>query len=798
MNLQIKKLIFFPSVLLLVVAISLTIFGNLSSLNSSKTALAAPALPVGGIFNKFTFGTSNDASWQQGDDFNSAPNSQIIAGPWILSGYQNYHTEFLNKFSLPVNSTKIPYMYAYITAGMAKADLGIADCNVGRPAAETLCNKGANYIRNNEAKILQTYIATANSIKSSFGTTKPILIHLEPDFYQKSYNDAGFTQEGGVLTNQYSWDKMNQWTSAFKQVLPNAMLVMDISPWNSNLTNWSAGFQNFTYAGMVGKRFASTGDGSVANGIDGKTYAQMATATGKRLFINTAHGAGGGLMNYDYSWDLRSTLNDRYNDGVMGIIQSPDDKAGYNTKIASYLAAPVPSNPEVLPSSSSSSLSKSSFSSSSSVRSSISSSSSSLSNSSRSSVSSSSSISRSSSRQMEPSSSNSSKLSSSSTISSSISLNPSSSSVSSIRQMESASSSFKEQTPTSSKSSQQSVNNNSAASSSIKSSIQSSSSKSEFISASSSRPSSASSKSSPSFDPTKCFNDFVCCPFNSVVSNPGLNSGEQATGAFLCVCPSGFSYQTYLYEGTYPIDKNKPCIQDPIRNSSSSNSFSAYIPVDTYNFSSKSSSLSVSSSIKSFSNSSSSSSSSSSSTITASVPNNNNPIQISINNPTNPSEITLVGKSDSGFAKIRIKTPNGKIVVVKIKLNTGGITKFTFDTKTNKILLAVNSLFGSINAYAADENNGDIVFELGQLSDLSQAGIYTADAVIVQKGVEIISSSKSWTVENSENLITKTVTAAVKELPRSGGSIAIVGIISIITLVGIFIQKQTGKKIKLS
>jgi Cellulose binding domain len=289
------------------------------------------------IFNNFTYGVSVEQE--------SIPNGvNLVAGPWVLNDWQPYNSSWLNKFNYTENSTKTPYLYLYVAAGKARADWGLQDCNVGAETSKTLCYNGANYIRSQKESIKQAYINTANQIKILYGSQKEIVLHVEPDFYQY----ASSTQSSGGLTATEAAQSMNQWTSSIKSILPNASLVMDVSPWNSDLQGWSAGFQNFDYAGMVGKRFSPYGDGSVPNGIDGKTYAQIAAQTGKKIIVDNSHGAGGWWLPFDYDWANQSAVNARRSDGVVAVILPPND----NNTLVNLVKA---SSPTIIQSSSSSS-----------------------------------------------------------------------------------------------------------------------------------------------------------------------------------------------------------------------------------------------------------------------------------------------------------------------------------------------------------------------------------------------------------------------------------------------------------
>ena len=61
--------------------------------------------------------------------------------------------------------------YAYVIAFLAKAT-GLLDCDVGKPS---LCERGANYIRNNRHLILHTYARFANETAKVLGRSAEVL-----------------------------------------------------------------------------------------------------------------------------------------------------------------------------------------------------------------------------------------------------------------------------------------------------------------------------------------------------------------------------------------------------------------------------------------------------------------------------------------------------------------------------------------------------------------------------------------------------------------------------------------------
>lgn len=262
----------------------------------------------------FTYGVALDSE--------PVPESiKLVSGPWIYANWSEKNTKWLEQFNLEQNRGKLPYINSYIVAGLAREEQGLQDCNVGSEPNKTLCTEGANYIRKNKQKIYENYLESALAIKRIYGMDRPILLHFEPDYYQ--YQDS--SQSNGSLTFDELAGQMNTWTDTVKRILPNARLVMDISPWNIDLQYWSKKFRNFEYGGMVGKRFDPAGDGGTINGIDGKTFQKISLLTGKKIIINDAHGVGGNWLGYNKNWENPRLVSDRYRDGVVAVIQAPTD-----------------------------------------------------------------------------------------------------------------------------------------------------------------------------------------------------------------------------------------------------------------------------------------------------------------------------------------------------------------------------------------------------------------------------------------------------------------------------------------
>jgi hypothetical protein len=311
---MLKKIIYFINKrkAVLVLCLLLAIGSNLFYFNIFTNA--RPLSVIKQNPNEITFGVSVEKE--------SIPNNiNLVSGPWVLSKWEQHNTDWLNKFSEPTNTNKTPYVYLYVAAGKARSDWNLEDCNMGAEKTKTLCYRGAEYLRSNRQYVNQAYIDTANHIKNVYGTTKEIALHVEPDFYQYTNSD----QLNGGLTFSEAAKDLNEWTDSIKQILPNSRLVMDVSPWNSDLRTWSNNMKNFDYAGIVGKQMSPNGDGTTPAGVDGKSYTKIAQETGKQLILDDSHGVGGYWLPFDYDWSNKELANQRLKDGVVAVILPPND-----------------------------------------------------------------------------------------------------------------------------------------------------------------------------------------------------------------------------------------------------------------------------------------------------------------------------------------------------------------------------------------------------------------------------------------------------------------------------------------
>lgn len=297
---------------------------------------------------RFHFGT--EISKVYNIDNNTTINAATIAevdyftGPWAGSS-ETFNIG--NYFKACKTLGKTPVVVAYIIAFAAKRDLKIDDCNVSQ---NNLCKKGAGYIRNNRTKILNIYSAYAKGIASSYGTDKPVIWCMEPDYSQ--YTES--MQEGGGISYSDAGKLMSDIISTVKKDLPKSMFSMDISPWKD--TTW----QNTWYTALnVAENFSfintSGGASKAGSAFISDDWAQnlpkwawVMKRWKKPVIADAGYGVNGAAAGHDANWDNVNNLKSRIADGVIGVSQynPKNDWAGTMQSIRSQLSPP-PTCPSV-------------------------------------------------------------------------------------------------------------------------------------------------------------------------------------------------------------------------------------------------------------------------------------------------------------------------------------------------------------------------------------------------------------------------------------------------------------------
>jgi hypothetical protein len=238
-------------------------------------------------------------------------------------------------------ANKTPVIVAYLAAFYTKRHDNVQDCNIPG-ATRTLCKTGAAYIQQNLSKIIDVYKSYSQGFANCYGTTKPIIFEMEPDWYQYT-----ISEQSQPMTPAKAGEIMGQFVTALRSSLPNALFSLDISPWvgNNGADNGKAWFSNFK---MSDFSFINTSGGGTdaANAkirsSNQMTWAGVHAASGKPILADTGYGVNGASAGHDAAWDVVANINARMADGVIGISQYNPNSNWANTisSIRSNLKTP--------------------------------------------------------------------------------------------------------------------------------------------------------------------------------------------------------------------------------------------------------------------------------------------------------------------------------------------------------------------------------------------------------------------------------------------------------------------------
>jgi hypothetical protein len=218
---------------------------------------------------------------------------------------------------------KVPIVVAYLAAGIVKRRASICDCNVTSCGTNNdLCHQGAALINQHKQTILNAYRSYSQGYAGCYGTTKPIVFAMEPDFYQytaTTQTDPWTAAEAGQI--------MSEFVAALRSSLPNAHFSFDISPWVAPNNGGDHGANWFSNFDMSLFTFVSTsGGGTNANtakirNSNNMTWAGLRQASGKPILADTGYGANGVSAGEDPNWNVAANINARIADGVISISQ---------------------------------------------------------------------------------------------------------------------------------------------------------------------------------------------------------------------------------------------------------------------------------------------------------------------------------------------------------------------------------------------------------------------------------------------------------------------------------------------
>jgi hypothetical protein len=231
---------------------------------------------------------------------------------------QYWHGDMLNFCK---NNGKTPVFYAYIVAkasGLGDADVG------GRLDAE-----GGKWLRANLNTVKQRYENYAQSAAGIYGTDKPVIWLMEPDYFQYCNGNDGVSYSEAA-----GW--MGQMMDCVRKYLPNALFSLDISPWNNDQTNYIKAFDmsKFSFMHTSGGRTEAGGDRIRYDNNNNVTWSGVHNASGKCIIADDGYGTGGGSTGHDATWDDPNNLKARIANGVVAITQK-SPKTDWGPVIAS-------------------------------------------------------------------------------------------------------------------------------------------------------------------------------------------------------------------------------------------------------------------------------------------------------------------------------------------------------------------------------------------------------------------------------------------------------------------------------
>ena len=219
-----------------------------------------------------------------------------------------------------VLANKVPVIVAYVAAFYVKRHFALADCNA-TTGTQSLCTFGAQQIQANLTPILNVYRSFAQGLATCYGTTRPIVFEMEPDWYQ--YVSSTQTQP---MTEDQAGSIMGQFVSTIKASLPNAFFSMDISPWVGR-NGADNGAEWFSHFDMTQFTFVNTSGGGTdataakIRAANAMTWAGVAQVTGKPILADTGYGVNGRPAGPDVAWDTVANINARIADGVLSVSQ---------------------------------------------------------------------------------------------------------------------------------------------------------------------------------------------------------------------------------------------------------------------------------------------------------------------------------------------------------------------------------------------------------------------------------------------------------------------------------------------
>jgi hypothetical protein len=293
---------------------------------SGAGGVGAGGAPAGKVFSQahFHFGTIDSIA-------KSAGTSMISQLDFFTSGWLQGDTF---DHSGVCDDTKpgaalanlVPVLVAYISAAHVKRqDKTMCDCNVTTSpcvAANDLCHQGAARIAQDFTAIVSAYKSYSDGFAQCYGTTRPIVFEMEPDWYQYT-----ISSQSAPWTPKQAGQMLGQLVAALKSSLPNARFSIDVSPWvgpsngSDNGAAWYSNFDMSQFSFVNTSGGGTNADTAKIRSANGMTWAGLSQVTGKPILADTGYGANGAAAGEDPLWNVAANINARMADGVVSISQ---------------------------------------------------------------------------------------------------------------------------------------------------------------------------------------------------------------------------------------------------------------------------------------------------------------------------------------------------------------------------------------------------------------------------------------------------------------------------------------------
>jgi hypothetical protein len=237
----------------------------------------------------------------------------------------------------------IPVFYAYFIGFYGHAN-GLVDGN--QSGSRKLTVEGAALIKANRSKIVEMHAWYAQQVKKVW-PTKPLVWLLDGDYIQ--YTDA---KQGSPLTMPELGQLAADITCAIKSNMPNAVVAINHSYWNSNeltVSFWNEmnrSDYDLVWASGVANNNGFINEATNSQSYNGKTstYAYLHQITGRPIWVDTS--AGASAAGDTWSTVPAAQLNARIADGVIGAAITGGGTNGLQSRITALGALdPIPACP---------------------------------------------------------------------------------------------------------------------------------------------------------------------------------------------------------------------------------------------------------------------------------------------------------------------------------------------------------------------------------------------------------------------------------------------------------------------